>query len=102
MIANGRESNKVNNFSKVQLARMIANEFLMSRAALINQQMLDPCGRNLDKECGYPDNLAAPEYYYLYERVGVANRVVGVYPSESWSVYPELYEVDEEDRKSVV
>lgn len=70
-------------------------DFLISRMALQRQSTGDPCGRNLDKECGYPDTpLSATQYYELYEKEGIAARVVGVHPDECWSVYPELYETE--------
>jgi hypothetical protein len=80
------------------MAELVVNEMLLSRQALINFQLLDPKGRNLDAECGYPIGELAPELYWtLYEKVAIANRVVQVYPTESWSVYPEIYETDDSD-----
>lgn len=65
---------------------------LLSRASLL-QTGLDPQGRNLDRECGYPEhNISVFTYRELYDREGVATRVVNVYPDECWSVYPVLYE----------
>lgn len=28
----------------------------------------------------------------MYERIAVGYRVVEIYPTDSWSVYPEIYE----------
>ncbi len=80
----------------VDIARLTLNSLLLTRTALMNR-LLDPRGRDLDKECGYPIGNPSPALYWdLYERVGIANRVVGVYPSECWSVYPELFEKEDE------
>ena len=75
---------------------MQANALLLSRANL--SKRFDPEGRDLDEECGYP-TLAqrTPTFYWdLYNQVSVANRVVNVFPSECWSVYPDLYEIEDE------
>lgn len=60
------------------------------------QDLLDP-RRNIAYECGWPLNPTTHTYGELYERDGVARRVVNVYPDECWGVSPELYEADDED-----
>lgn len=72
-----------------------ANLLYLSRADLANT--LNPPGRNLFADCGYP--VGEPtlfDYQELYERFGPARRVVQVYPDESWSSYPEVYEREDE------
>lgn len=54
----------------------------------------DPPGRNVNAECGYPVRPTVQDYKDFYDREGVANRVVGVFPEECWSVHPELYEAE--------
>lgn len=79
------------------LDSLIVNNLLLSRQAMINAELLNPKGRNIDLECGYPEGELAPMLYYqLFEKVGIANRVVSIFPTESWSVYPEMYEVPDE------
>lgn len=56
---------------------------------------LDPPGRDLDRECGYPFAPTIRTYSRLYEREGYAKRVVDVWPDECWSVRPELYETED-------
>lgn len=74
------------------------NAMLLSRGSLIARGMIDPAGRDLDKECGYPEGmLSATGYWQLYAKEGYAARVVNVFPEESWSVEPELYEKEEGD-----
>ena len=58
---------------------------------------IDPPGRDLDYECGYPSDPTIVTYRRLYEREEYAKRVVDVWPDECWSVRPELYET--EDKK---
>lgn len=53
-----------------------------------------PQRRNLNKECGYPDEVMLQDIVDLYDREGVAKRVVQVYPVETWKTHPEVYEVD--------
>lgn len=113
MRTNGRRSRIITNESEAQtparrhqtfnqlqqgLTSMVVNQMLLSRQALINMSILDPSGRDIDAECGYPKGELTPELYWtLYEKVGIANRVVSVYPSECWSVYPHVYETDESE-----
>lgn len=50
--------------------------------------------RDIGQECGYPDTdeITPIDYYSLYEREPVAERVVSIYPQESWQVSPLVYE----------
>lgn len=75
--------------------KFLVNEML-SRTAFSHS--LDPnTDRNLDRECGWIEHEPCiQDYVSLYEREGVAQRVVNVYPEESWSVYPELYEKEKQ------
>lgn len=53
--------------------------------------ILDP-RRDIDKECGYPRDIIPRQYRFMYDREGVASRVVDIYPDECWAVDPEIYE----------
>lgn len=55
------------------------------------QQLVDP-RRDLDGECGYPASISPQMYKDMYDREGVATRVVNVYPEECWAMDPEIYE----------
>lgn len=79
--------------------RMIMNA-LMSRSLLAEgmksgKEGIDPPGRDLDYECGYPSDPSIFTYRRLYEREGYPKRVVDVWSDECWSVRPELYETEE-------
>ncbi len=76
----------------------LVNATVMSRQAFY-QKMLDP-RRSIDDECGYPSSLnggpyGVEIYEELYARESVANRVVQVYPKETWQVQPSVYEVED-------
>jgi len=54
--------------------------------------------RDIDIECGYPKSITPEQYRYLYDREGVARRVVQIFPEESWAVDPKVREDDEADQ----
>lgn len=73
---------------------LIAN-LLLTRTQLL-QKLIDP-RRNIDKECGYPEGEPDARFYRLmYDRNDVATRVVDLWPDECWSVYPSLFENEDE------
>ncbi len=77
-----------------QLANLIANvEF--QRTTLL-KSMLDPKGRDLNEDCGYPAVIGLREYEEMYKRNGIARRVVWAFPSECWRQPPEVYETEEQ------
>lgn len=81
----------------VNRQRAAVRNLLLERSALSGRSM-DPEGRNLDAECGYPTEPAVQDYKDYYDREGIATRVVNVFPEESWSIYPELYETEDRRR----
>lgn len=83
-----------------KLVDLTVNQLLLSRSSYYTSTLLDGANRNLNKECGYPEGEPTVEMYReMYERNDVANRVVSVYPSESWSAPPVVFET-EKDRKT--
>jgi len=58
---------------------------------------VDP-SRNIDGECHYPDvnTLTAVDYRDLYDKFGVAERVVHILPDETWGINPEIYDEEKE------
>jgi hypothetical protein len=73
---------------------LLANSIGFSRGMQAN--VIDPEGRDLDAECGYPIGpIPLQAYDKMYQRGGIASRVVNVYPDECWSSHPELYEVED-------
>lgn len=76
-------------------ARALVANLIMYRAELMRQS-LEP-GRDLDKDCGYPEEPTPGDYQKLYDRLGPATRVVQVYPRECWQVQPTVYEDEDPD-----
>lgn len=70
------------------------NEVEISRRTIAAMRggELDPAGRDLDRECGYPTTVNVLTFRELYARWGICRRVVNVYPDECWAVPPEVYE----------
>lgn len=52
---------------------------------------------NIERECGYPRVISKASYRDMYERNGVASRVVDVFPNECWSIPPRVYEKKDAD-----
>lgn len=52
----------------------------------------------MDDELGYPSDLNRRLYRSLYERVGIASRVVNIWPDECWAAYPQLYQTEKDVR----
>lgn len=76
---------------------LIVNQ-MMSRTKLL-ESMLDP-RRDVNKECGYPETAEisfSKHYRPLWDRLGIAKRVVGVEVAESWKLLPEIYESEDEE-----
>lgn len=74
----------------------VLNSTLLTQRALALGQQDDP-RRNLDEECGYPDEISVDACVKMYARNGIAKRVVDVYPEECFAVDPVIYE-DEKKR----
>ena len=66
---------------------------LLRRRDLI-QTLLSP-GHDINSECGYPDSISKQNYREMYERTGIATRVVEIWPEESWTQTPDVYEKEE-------
>ena len=80
--------------STERLHDLIVNA-MMTRQSFMNR-FLDP-RRSIDDECGFPKTgeVTPQAYRDLYDREGVATRVVEVFPKESWQGLPEVYEDEE-------
>lgn len=68
------------------------------RAALLST-FFDP-RRDTYEECGYPTTPSVDEYRKLFDREGLASRVVRVLPEESWQQDPEVYETEDEGQET--
>lgn len=65
---------------------------MMTRANMARAMSNDPNKkRDLDRTCGWIQGEPTIwEYQNLIDREGLADRINGVYPEESWSVYPTV------------
>ncbi len=69
----------------------LVQNLLMSRGGFFKRWM-DGGKRDLNAECGYPDEINLEKYRVYYDREGIAARVVNIYPEESWAMDPEVFE----------
>lgn len=60
-------------------------------------KLLDP-RRDIDAECGHPSVLNIGDYHQLNDRNDVAARAVSIYPDETWSQDPEVFETEEDEK----
>jgi hypothetical protein len=73
--------------------RFVTMDAATLRRDVINR-LLNP-DRNLYFECGYPNTLTTQDYKDLYDRLGLAARVVSLWSEECWNVEPTVYETEE-------
>jgi hypothetical protein len=52
--------------------------------------------KDIDKECGYEEILTIAYLRQMYDREGIAKRVVRIFPEECWKQDPEILETDDE------
>lgn len=94
-------SNKAVSKKKNDVASM--REFTMNASSMrqeVMRKLLDGPGRDLNSECGYPSSISSEQYHEMYEREGVAARVVDIMPEESWINDPEVYEDEKPDTET--
>ena len=72
------------------------NNALLDRKALF-QWAREGLKTNLDEELGYPVEITPKMYRDMYDREGVARRVVSCMPEESWCVQPDVFETEGSD-----
>lgn len=72
------------------------NELILNHfsRALMSRMFADP-NKDLDKECGYPDEITTDMFKISYKRNGFARRIVNFEPKECWVHNPEVYETEE-------
>ena len=56
--------------------------------------------RDINKEAKYPETILPSDYKYMYEREGLAKRVVTLFPDECWKVDPIIYDDDDEETET--
>jgi hypothetical protein len=85
--------------ARVDLSHLTVNELSDLAPTLRRASLFAGAGgtefdtrRNINAECGYPDSISPQQYANAWRRLGVARRVVGVYPDECWALDPAIYE----------
>jgi hypothetical protein len=89
------KSRPVQPWNRWWAARMLAaNSYsTVTRDALTSGYL----SRDIDMnyECRWPNEITAQNYKALFERNGLANRVVSIWPEECWISPPEVFEVED-------
>lgn len=70
------------------------NEFVQNYTGITRQflaYMTDP-KRDIYGECGYPRTILETDYRTFWRRVGLANRVVSIFPKQCWKYFPMVWE----------
>lgn len=67
-----------------------------SRSKLFDKFFGDP-RRSLEAECGYPERIDTDKLWNMWKRSPFAQRVVSIYPIESWKSPPYIYEDESPD-----
>ncbi len=81
--------------SPASMGMIVLNELMTMRQNLMKKMMVDP-KRDIDAECGYPSEVTPQTAYAFWEREAIANRVVSIYPEESFAVRPDIWDDDDE------
>ena len=74
----------------------VASMSTQTRESLL-ASLLNP-RKDIDWECGYPSLITTADYRKMYERVGLAKRVVTILPEETWTQTPEVYETEKPEK----
>ncbi len=75
--------------------RLTNNDLFLRQSLMVRNFVMEGLldrKRNIDEECGYPVQLTPWVYRAMYDREGIAERVVNIYPQESWAMDPEFIE----------
>jgi len=67
-----------------------ANALATRREELLSDML--NIGKDINYSCGYPAFITTSNYKNLFEREGIAKRVVSLFPEESWAIHPEVHE----------
>lgn len=81
-----------NKMSQNQM-NVLINTVTSLRTEII-RKLLNP-GRDLNYSCDYPDDITVVMYKNMYDREGIAKRVVSLLPDESWAIPPDIFETED-------
>lgn len=75
--------------------RELITNAMYDRQAWLRRWLNNDC-RDLDKECGHPEEITIYDYVRAYKRGDIAARVVNILPEESWKKDPVIYDSEDE------
>lgn len=84
--------------SQMALKMNAGTDTSMIRADLLRMLVDGP--KDIDAECGYPTWLTPEHYRRMYDREGIAKRVVDCMPEETWALDPEIFEDEDESTET--
>ncbi len=96
--SSGKKKSSLTKNEKAAIASIMAQNTTTIRRRTI-AALLNP-GLDIDYECRYPPSITISDYKRMFSREGIAARVVSVYPEESWSLPPTIFE-DELPKETV-
>ncbi|GAG37314.1 unnamed protein product, partial [marine sediment metagenome] len=71
------------------LHRVITNALSLRRQSI---DSLLNVKRDLNEECGWPDEIPTEEYRKTYDREGIGTRIVNILPEKCWKMDPQVSE----------
>lgn len=93
------DMNKPITNGQLQTELMAWREHIIANATLTRRELLGELfpdrRRNINDECGYPDNLDIQHFRDMKRRNPVAARVVECLPLECWQTCPSIYEAED-------
>lgn len=75
----------------------VLRQFLLPRYAYLDFDTIVDPRHLIDLECGYPKFITPIMYRYMYDRDDVAQKVVDIYPDETWASDPEITDTDDDE-----
>jgi len=80
----------------VRRSEILVNEYianaLSTRTELLSRMIEPEGGKDINKECGYPDSISVADFQAMYDREGLGSRVVSMWPEECWVQDPSIQE----------
>ena len=96
----GVRKKEVPTFNKIAGINEIVRNATTMRQQLYSK-LIDGPNRDINQECQYPDDITPAAYHQMYEREGIAARLVDIWPKECWEVEPDIYEVEDSGHETL-
>lgn len=92
-----------NSQKKSDAEGMSQRDFVLNLATMRQQalkSLIDQGNRDINESCKYPDVITPADYHEMYQREGIAARVVDVMPNECWTEAPKISETDDAEENT--